>query len=152
MRGEPVGSLAPVMFRQRRDRLTLLWLAAVFGWSVIRCFAVAQWLADYGVDPLWYLVVDVSSSIPYGLCSAKVMGALYDGRRGAAAGWLVPTVLGFIAPDVYIFTAGQSLPWPTYVVVLGFGLVAGVLAVRAGRNSLEQRRQAELAPVTVPVN
>jgi hypothetical protein len=139
------------MFRQRRDQLTLLWLAAVLGWSVIRCFAVAQWLADYGVDPLWYLVVDVSSSIPYGWCSANVIGALYDGRRRAAVGWAVPTVLGFIAPDVYIFTVGQSLPWPTYVVVLGFGAVAGALAVRAGRNSLEQRRRAELAPVTVAV-
>lgn len=138
-----------MLFRERRDRLALIWLAAVFAWSVIRCVAVAQWLSAYGVDPLWYLVVDLSSSLPYGLCSARVIGALYDGRRRAAAGWMVPTLVGFLAPDVYIVAAGQSLPWITYVVVFGVAGIAGWLAVRSGRASLEKKRQAELVPVAV---
>ena len=130
-----------------------MWLGAIFAWSVVRCVAVAQWLSSYGVDPLWYLIVDLSSSLPYGLCSARLLGALFDGRRRAAVGWAIPTVAGFLAPDVYIFAAGQALPWATYVVVLGVAAVAGVFAVRSGKRSLEQRHAAELAalaPVSVP--
>lgn len=118
----------------------------MFVWSVVRCAAVATWLSNYGVDPLWYLVVDLSSSLPYGLCSAQVIGALFDGRHRAAVAWAVPTVAAFLAPDVYIFTAGQALPWLTYVVVGGFAGVAAVVAVRAGRRRLVAAQAAGVAP------
>ncbi|MFN6121885.1 MAG: hypothetical protein ACK5CE_19940 [Actinomycetes bacterium] len=136
----------------RRGRLTLLWLVAVVGWSLVRSAAVRQWLADHGVDPVVYLMVDLSSSIPYALCSASLLGALYDGRRRAALGWAVPTVLAFVAPDVYLLSSGRSLPWPTYLVVLTVAAISATLAVRAGRASLEQRRRAELVTVAVPTH
>ncbi len=135
----------------RRARLTLLWLVAVVGWSLVRSAAVRQWLADHGVDPLRYLLVDLSSSVPYALCSASLLGALYDGRRRAALGWAVPTVLAFVAPDVYLLSSGRALPWPTYLVVLTVASISATLAVRAGRASLEQRRRAELELATVAV-
>ncbi|MFN8020443.1 MAG: hypothetical protein U0Q03_02840 [Acidimicrobiales bacterium] len=131
-----------MLFRDRRDRLALIWLAVVFGWSVLRCIAVAEWLSSYGVDPVWYLVIDLSSSLPYGLCSARLLGALFDGRRRAAVGWAIPTLAAFIAPDVYIFASGHALPWLSYVVVLGIAGIASALAVRSGKRSLEQKRRA----------
>lgn len=136
----------------RRGRLTLLWLVAVVGWSLVRSAAVRQWLSEYGVDPVVYLMVDLSSSIPYALCSASLLGALYDGRRRAAIGWAAPTVLAFVAPDLYLLSSGRSLPWPSYLVVLTVAAISATLAVRAGRASLEQRRRAELVTVAVPAH
>ena len=63
-----------------------------------------------------------------------------------AVAWAVPTVAAFLAPDVYIFTAGQALPWLAYVVVGGFAGVAAVVAVRAGRRRLVAAQAAGVAP------
>ena len=132
----------------RRDRLELAWFFAVMTWSVIRIIAVSTWLQDYGVDPFYYAAVDLGSSAPYSLASARLLGSLVDGRMRRAAAWGALTVVTFLAPDVYIFAAGRALPWASYVVVGAIATVGAVLAIRSGRASVRERRLAlEAAPV-----
>jgi hypothetical protein len=133
----------------RRDRLELAWFFAVMGWSAIRIFAVRTWLQDYGVDPWLYAAVDLGSSAPYSLASARTLGALVDARTRVALGWGALTLVTFAAPDVYIFAAGRALPWPSYVVVGSIATVAAALAIRSGRATVRQRRQIE--PAVEPV-
>ncbi len=136
----------------RRDRLELAWFFAVMTWSVIRIIAVSTWLQDYGVDPFHYAMVDLGSSAPYSLASARLLGSLVDGRMRRAASWGVLTVMTFVAPDLYIFTAGRALPWASYVVVGTIATIGAVLAIRSGRASVRERRLAmDVAPVEAPV-
>jgi hypothetical protein len=126
----------------RRDRLELAWFFAVMTWSVIRIIAVSTWLQDYGVDPFHYAAVDLGSSAPYSLASARLLGSLVDGRMRRAIGWGALTVVTFVAPDVYIFTAGRALPWASYVVVGTIATIGATLAIRSGRASVRERRLA----------
>jgi hypothetical protein len=139
----------------RRDRLELAWFFAVMTWSVVRIVAVSTWLHDYGVDPFRYALVDLGSSAPYALASARLLGSLVDGRIRRAAGWTVVTVATFVAPDVYIFAAGRALPWATYVVVGAVATVGASLAIRSGRASVRERRLAldamDAMPAEAPV-
>ena len=136
----------------RRDRLELAWFFAVMTWSVIRIIAVSTWLQDYGVDPFHYAMVDLGSSAPYSLASARLLGSLVDGRMRRATSWGVLTVVTFVAPDLYIFTAGRALPWASYVVVGTIATIGAVLAIRSGRASVCERRLAmDVAPVEAPV-
>jgi hypothetical protein len=136
----------------RRDRLELAWFVAVMTWSVLRIIAVSAWLQDYGVDPFSYAAVDLGSSAPYSLASARLLGSLVDGRMRRAAAWGALTVVTFLAPDVYIFAAGRALPWASYVVVGTIATVGAALAIRSGRASVRERRLAlETVPADAPV-
>ncbi len=137
----------------RRDRLELMWFLVVMTWSVIRITAVGAWLQDYGVNPWHYAAIDLGSSAPYSLASARLLGALVDGRTRVAVTWGVATFVTFLAPDVYIFAAGRALPWPTYVVVGAIVIIGGWLAIRHGRAKVFERRLAlEIVPVADAFN
>ncbi len=137
------------MTEGRRDRLELMWFLAVMTWSVLRITAVGAWLQGYGVNPWHYAAVDLGSSAPYSLASARLLGALVDGRTRAAVPWGAVALATFLAPDVYIFAAGRALPWPTYVVVGSIAIIGGVLAVRHGQAKVhERRRTLEMEPAS----
>lgn len=115
-------------------------MAAVLLWSLARISAVDVWLAGYGVDPWVYAAVDLGSSLPYAIASARTLGALADRRFSAAAAWGSLTIVSFVTPDAYILAAGRALPWGTYVVVGVVACTAAGLAVRSGRAQLADRR------------
>ncbi len=142
----------PAVTEGRRDRLELVWFLAVMTWSLVRITAVGAWLQDYGVNPWHYAAVDLGSSAPYSLASARLLGALVDGRNRAAVPWGALTLVTFLAPDIYIFAAGRALPWPTYVVVGSIVVIGGTLAVRHGQATVFERRLAlETEPAGEPL-
>lgn len=108
----------------------------------MRISAVDVWLTGYGVDPWIYAVVDLGSSLPYAIASARTLGALVDQRFRRATAWGALAAVSFVAPDTYIVTAGRALPWGTYVVVGTVAATAATLAVRSGRAQVAARRAA----------
>jgi len=124
----------------RRKRLERWWYLLVMVWSLVRIAAVWHWLERYGVNPVVYAVIDLGSSVPYAICSAKSIGAIIDRRYRRAAMWGAGAAVAFAAPDVYIVGAGRSMPWATYAIVGGVALVAALLAVRSGRSEVASKR------------
>lgn len=120
----------------RRRRLERYWFALVMLWSLCRIAAVWHWLDGYGVNPVIYAVVDLGSSLPYAVSSARTIGALVDGRHGRALGWGVIAAVCFSIPDVYIVAAGHEMPWGVYAVVGLVAVIAGAWAVRTGRRDV----------------
>lgn len=123
-----------------RRRLERWWFVLVMAWSACRVVAVWRWLDTYGVNPFFYGLVDLGSSIPYALGSARTIGALIDRRYGRAAAWMLLATVCFAAPDVYIVAAGHDMPWGVYGVVGAIAAVAALWAVWTGRRDVSGGR------------
>lgn len=119
-----------------RRRLERWWFVLVMVWSVCRVVAVWRWLDKYGVNPFVYALVDVGSSAPYALGSARTIGALIDRRYARAAVWSVLAAVCFAAPDVYIVAAGHDMPWIVYGIVGMIAAMAAMWAVWTGRRDV----------------
>lgn len=113
----------------RRRILQYAWLFAVAAWACFRIFAVDTWLAKYGVNTVVFAVVEIGSSIPYGIGSARCVTSLIDRRRTPAIWWGLMGVVGFIAPDLYMLTAGKSMPAMTYAIIIGAFTVLGTFSL-----------------------
>jgi len=116
------------LFR-RRILLSGLWLVVVLSWSVVRIVVVSFWLSQYGISTVVFAVVELISSAIYGVASAQTVLAIIDKSRNNAKSWGAVCVVAYLAPDVYIFSAGKSLPLMSYVVIVGLIVVLGVAAV-----------------------
>ncbi|TSA52341.1 MAG: hypothetical protein D4R44_05855 [Actinobacteria bacterium] len=114
-----------MMNTQGRKLFSYVWLIAVMLWCVIRIGAVSVWLSKYGVNTSVFAVVEIVSSIIYGIASARTVLALVDKRRQVALAWGVASAVSYLAPDVYVFSAGQSLPLMSYVVIITLIVVLG---------------------------
>lgn len=128
-----------------RILLSGLWLVVVLSWSVVRIVVVSFWLSQYGISTVVFAVVELISSAIYGVASAQTVLAIIDKSRNNAKSWGAVCVVAYLAPDVYIFSAGKSLPVMSYVVIVGLIVVLGVAAV------VDLRRRIIRATGTAPV-
>lgn len=113
----------------RRRILQYAWLIAVAAWACLRIFAVNTWLSKYGVNSTVFAIVEVGSSVPYGIGSARCVTSLIDRRRRAATLWGLMGAVGFISPDLYMLTAGKSMPVLTYVIIIAVVATLGAISV-----------------------
>lgn len=126
-----------------------MWIVGVLGWSLVRIAAVDIWLSGYGVNPWVYAAIDLGTSIPYAIASARTIGALLDSRTTAALRWGALAVGAYIAPDLYILFFGRGLPWKVYAAVGTVALAGAYLAVRTGRQRVRAAHDAAVhAPFT----
>lgn len=124
----------------RRRILQYFWLAAVVIWACVRIFAVDTWLSKYGVNTVVFAVVEISSSIPYGIGSARCVTNLVDGHRRPAVLWGIIGAAGFVAPDVYMLSAGKSMPTLSYVIIVAVLVVLGSFSVVGSIRKYRQSR------------
>jgi hypothetical protein len=101
----------------RRRLLSQLWLVAVLAWSCVRIAAVQFWLSDYGINTAVFAVIELASASIYGAGSARLVIALIDRRRKAAVKWGMISAAMYLAPDVYVLSAGHALPIGAYVAI-----------------------------------
>jgi hypothetical protein len=64
-----------------------LWVALVMLWAGLRILAVEIWLVDYGVSIWWFAVIEVLSSVLYGVSSARLVKELATRHRKNSAKW-----------------------------------------------------------------
>ena len=117
------------MIAQRRKLFSYAWLVAVMLWCVIRIGVVSVWLSQYGVNTSVFAVIEIVSSVIYGVASARTVLALVGKRRRNALLWGLASVVAYLVPDVYVFSAGQSLPLLSYVVIITLIVVLGSVGI-----------------------
>lgn len=118
-----------MMIAQRRKLFSYAWLVAVMLWCAIRIGVVSVWLSQYGVNTSVFAVIEIVSSVIYGVASARTVLALVDKRRRNALLWGLASVFAYLVPDVYVFSAGQSLPLLSYVVIITLIVVLGSVGI-----------------------
>lgn len=117
------------MIAQRKKLFSYAWLVAVMLWCAIRIGVVSVWLSQYGVNTSVFAVIEIVSSVIYGVASARTVLALVGKRRRNALLWGLASVVAYLVPDVYVFSAGQSLPLLSYVVIITLIVVIGSVGI-----------------------
>ncbi len=117
------------MIAQRRKLFSYAWLVAVMLWCAIRIGVVSVWLSQYGVNTSVFAVIEIVSSVIYGVASARTVLALVGKRRRNALLWGLASVVAYLVPDVYVFSAGRSLPLLSYVVIITLIVVLGSVGI-----------------------
>lgn len=107
------------------------WAVGIVAFSLARALIAWPALGQYGVNPWWFLALDIVTAPPYGIGQAVTVKILRDRRREPRASipWAVLVALAFVAPYAYIFIASGEMPLLAYVGVLLWMVVFGVLAV-----------------------
>ena len=117
------------MIAQRKKLFSYAWLVAVMLWCVIRIGVVSVWLSQYGVNTSVFAVIEIVSSVIYGVASARTVLALVGKRRRNALLWGLASEVAYLVPDVYVFSAGRSLPLLSYVVIITLIVVLGSVGI-----------------------
>ncbi|MDP5109302.1 MAG: hypothetical protein NWP73_06010 [Ilumatobacteraceae bacterium] len=113
-----------------------LWVALVMLWAGLRILAVEIWLVDYGVSIWWFTVIEVLSSVLYGVSSARLVKELSARRRNNSAKWGTFTLVGYVLPDTYLLSVGRAMPLATYLVVVSLAVAFAVIALVRTRASV----------------
>ena len=114
-----------------------VWFVLVLGWSILRSIIIARVFANYGLNSIQYFLIDFISSIPYAYTSGKSL-INYVGRESKRTFyWLIPTIIFFYVPDIFIVLTTHKVPSTTYI---GFGIALLILSLLAISQWQEKRR------------
>ncbi len=113
-----------------------LWVALVMLWAGLRILAVEIWLVGYGVSIWWFAVIEVLSSVLYGVSSARLVKELSARRRNNSAKWGTFTLVGYVLPDTYLLSVGRAMPLATYLIVVSLAVAFAVIALVRTRASV----------------
>ena len=113
-----------------------LWVALVMLWAGVRILAVEVWLVGYGVNIWWFAAIELSSSIVYGVSSARLVHALARRDRKQSACWGALTLFGYVLPDTYMLSSGRAMPLATYVIVISLAVTFAIIALVRTRASV----------------
>ena len=138
---EPAGPANPRL----RVVLESTWVVGVLVYGLARTVVVWGALGDYGVNPWIYGAIDLFSSVPYAIGTARVVTGCLDRDWARVRRWGLIAAVAFIAPDLYILAAGHGMPAIVYVVLGTWLLVAALLAGRSVAVKLRAERTARLA-------
>jgi len=120
----------------RQTILVRMWVALVMLWAALRILAVDVWLVGYGVNIWWFAVIELTSSVIYGLSSARLVRALTIRHRKDSAKWGALTLIGYVLPDTYMLSAGRAMPIATYAIVILFSIFFAIIALVRTRSSV----------------
>lgn len=125
------------------------WAVGIVLFSAARALIAWPTFGRYGVDPWFFLALDLITAIPYGVGQAITVKILRTPDRPPrqAIPWAVVVALAFLAPYAYIFGASGSMPALAYWGVLLWMLVFGVLAVLRIRRQIRAPRTDDPPPV-----
>jgi hypothetical protein len=108
---------------RRRKIMQFAWIAAVMGYAALRAVAVGKLLGPkYGINPWHYFAVDFCAAAVEGWATGQAVGFLIDRERKRALPYAGLAALMFI---IYIFIAGDHLPWFVFVVI---GVIVSITA------------------------
>ena len=132
----------------RRLMLERGWVIGVVLFTIGRFFVAYGALERYGVNIWMFGFIDIVTAIPYGVSTARVVGALVDRSFHAFTQWAFIACATFLAPYLYLLWAGRDVGFPGYVsavlvlliVLFGTNAIAGIR-----KRVREHRREQELA-------
>ena len=119
------------------------WAIGIMAFSAARALIAWPTLGEYGVNPWWFLFIDIVTAPPYGIAQAITVKILRDDSRTTADAlpWAAMVAAMFFAPYVFIVAASyladspQPMPAIAYIGLIVWIIVFGLLAL------LRMRRQ-----------
>jgi hypothetical protein len=112
----------------RRIVLERSWVIGVVLFTIGRFFVAYGALDRYGVNIWMFGFIDIVTAVPYGVSTARVVGALVDRRYQACTRWAFVAGATFLAPYLYLGWAGRDVGFPPIV----YGVLALLIVIFGG--------------------
>lgn len=110
-----------------RRNVTRGWVALSLLWSITRAALIWRVFGSHGTNALGYLLVDLATTVPYAIYSARAAFAWID-RSPTFLRNLAISVACFLAPDIYVVATARHVPTAIWV---GFGVFVSLMAILA---------------------
>ena len=101
----------------QREVLERTWLFLSLLYAGCRIVFVGVFLRTYGVSPWVFAVVELSSSLVWGVGSARCVGLVVDRQWRRLRLWGLVTLAGYVAHDPAVLNRSGRMP-PSMNVVL----------------------------------
>jgi hypothetical protein len=151
------GNLCAVRAARDRKRRILerVWIAVGFAYSLFRVFVADATVRKYGVNIAAFAGVEIVSSFPYSIGTARLVTALIDRHYRRAVKWGTIAATCFIAPETFIVaTAGRhcskrrpghchGVPTSIYVVIAVILVLFGSFTAWTVRRKVKQAREPD---------
>ncbi|MGD5395297.1 hypothetical protein QUT00_22585, partial [Xanthomonas citri pv. citri] len=119
-----------------------VWTIGVVGFCIARAVVVWPLLRRYGVNPWWFLALDIGTAPLYGVGQAMGVKLIRDDTRPMrdAFPWIGTLLVAFVAPYAYLLASAGQLPIYVIIGVALWIVVFGAFAVH--RLFRDARRQS----------
>lgn len=122
----------------------LLWVAGMVLYSGGRALVVGATLAEYGVLPWLFFILDAGSAVPLAMGQVRILQGLRRRNPPMVQQWAIIAAIAFITPYAYLVLGGnRPLPTAAYVVIAVLVLGAGaatVWRIRSEKQALSANR------------
>ena len=125
-----------------------MWTFGVVVLCAARAVVVWPMLREYGIDPVWFVVLDVGTAPAYGVGQAMSVKLLRDERRPMrlAVPWVGMVLFSFLAPYLYVLRSAGHMPhYVVWGVLLWMAMFGSLGAWRIAR-------EVRSEPVEVPLS
>jgi hypothetical protein len=109
-----------------------MWTLTVVVLCAARAVVVWPMLGEHGINPWWFLVLDVGTAPFYGVGQAMGVKILRDETRPLrhAMPWIAMVLVSFLAPYLYVLRSAGQLPHYVVWGVIAWMTVFGGLTAR----------------------
>ena len=122
-----------------RDKRTHgVWLVLVLGWAIFRAVAINKFFSDHKVNSWGYLAVDLASSVPYAIYSARAMVNYLDKDWQKFRKSIGLTAGFFYIPDLYVLVFARSVSSLLYIGFAISILLFSLAAIIGFRNDVSK--------------
>lgn len=118
------------------SRLGRLWILALCGYSLLRAMLAWPILAKYGINPAYFLVLDVVTAYPLALGQVRIVTGFHARDYASVQFWVGVAGASFVTPYAYLFLAGHS-QMPAYATAA----LGALVAIMATASFLRVRQQ-----------
>lgn len=108
-----------------------MWIVFSVVYGVFRWVLAWHYLEKYGVHPLIFGAIELSSSCGYAIYSGRLVAAAIDQELSRHKRLVLITITWFILPDVYIFMSAGQMPRTVVGFIVTAVLFTGVIGVTA---------------------
>lgn len=121
------------------------WASSIILYSFAATVVVWKGLSKYGVNPILFFIIDVCTSWPYGIATARIVLNVIERRWSEVRKWSWVAIITFVTPQVYVLVAAQHPPREVYVIIFSaiaamtaFAVISLGLQIRSARR--DQKR------------
>lgn len=124
----------------RQPLIEKLWASTIVIYSFGATLVVWKTLHKYGVNPLLFFIIDVCTSWPYGIATARIVAKVFERDWKQVQKWSLTAAICFVTPQVYVLAASHHAPKDVYIAVISvcvalgcFALLSLLIQIRSGR-------------------
>jgi len=105
--------------RSRKEVLwERIWAGLLVLYSTGAAYLVWRTLSPYGVNAIVFLIIDMVTSWPYGLSTARIVINVVKRNWHEVRKWSWVAGVTFIAPDVYVLASAHHAPRHIYLLLI----------------------------------